>query len=99
MLIREGLVMDKSVRLVIEKMKTAKRIKIEFDDLEIMPIYDDKILAHDIAIAFQGYANRHLTHKMDRYAEEDMDSTGRGYSHPVIRRSKGLSERHCKDAW
>lgn len=76
--------MDKSVRLIIERMKTAKKIKIEFDDLEIMPIYNDKILAHDIAIAFQGYANRHLTHKMDRYAEEEMDSTGRGNSHPVI---------------
>lgn len=55
--------MDKSLRLVIERMKTAKKIKIEFDDIEIRPIYDDKILAHDIAIAFQGYANRQLTHK------------------------------------
>lgn len=50
--------MDKSVRLVIERMKTAKRIKIEFDGMEIMPIYNDKILAHDIAIAFQSYAMR-----------------------------------------
>ena len=50
--------MDKSVRLVIERMKTAKKIKIEFDDMEIRPIYDDKILAHDIAIAFQSYARR-----------------------------------------
>ena len=65
-------------------MKTAKKIKIEFDDLEIMPIYNDKILAHDIAIAFQGYANRHLTHKMDKYAEEDMDATRRGNPHPVV---------------
>lgn len=56
-------IMDKSVRLVIERMKTAKKIKIEFDDMEIRPIYDDKILAHDIAIAFQGYANRQLTNK------------------------------------
>lgn len=63
MLIREGLVMDKSVRIIIERMKTAKRIKIEFDDLEIMPIHNDKILAHDIAIAFQGYANRQKTRK------------------------------------
>ena len=55
--------MDKSLRLVIERMKTAKKIKIEFDDMEIRPIYDDEILAHDIAIAFQGYANRRLTHK------------------------------------
>ncbi len=55
--------MDKSLRIIIERMKTAKRIKIEFDDLEIMPIHNDKILAHDIAIAFQGYANRKLTHK------------------------------------
>ena len=55
--------MDKSVRLVIERMKTAKKIKIEFDDMEIRPIYDDKILAHDIAIAFQGYANRQLTQR------------------------------------
>ena len=55
--------MDKSLRLVIERMKTAKKIKIEFDDMEIRPIYDDKILAHDIAIAFQGYANRRLTNK------------------------------------
>ena len=50
--------MDKSLRLVIERMKTAKKIKIEFDDIEIRPIYDDKILAHDIAIAFQSYAIR-----------------------------------------
>lgn len=50
--------MDKSVRLVIERMKTAKKIKIEFDDMEIRPIYDDKILAHDISIAFQSYAIR-----------------------------------------
>ena len=50
--------MDKSVRLVIERIKTAKKIKIEFDDIEIRPIYDDKILAHDIAIAFQSYARR-----------------------------------------
>lgn len=63
MRIREGLVMDKSVRLIIERMKAAKRIKIEFDDLELMPIRNDKIFAHDIAIAFQGYANRQLTHK------------------------------------
>lgn len=84
MLIGEGLVMDKSVRIIIERMKTAKKIKIEFDDLEIMPIYNDKILAHDIAIAFQGYANRHLTHKMDKYAEEEMDSRGRGNPHPVV---------------
>ena len=91
--------MDKSVRLVIERIKTAKKIKIEFDDMEIRPIYDDKILAHDIAIAFQGYANRQLTQKVDRHAEERMDTTGRGNSHPVIRRSPGLSERHCKDAW
>lgn len=54
--------MDKSVRLVIERMKTAKKIKIEFD-MEIMPIHNDKILAHDIAIAFQGYANRQETRK------------------------------------
>lgn len=76
--------MDKSLRLVIERMKTAKKIKIEFDDIEIRPIYDDKILAHDIAIAFQGYANRQLTQKVDRHAEEDMDATRRGNSHPVI---------------
>ena len=76
--------MDKSVRLVIERMKTAKKIKIEFDDMEIRPIYDDKILAHDIAIAFQGYANRNLTQKVDRYAEEEVDTTGRGNSHPVV---------------
>lgn len=57
--------MDKSVRIIIERMKTAKRIEIKFDDMEIRPIYDDKILAHDIAIAFQGYANRQLTHKKD----------------------------------
>ena len=55
--------MDKSVRLVIERMKTAKKIKIEFDDLEIMPIHNDKIRAHDIAIAFQGYANRQERNK------------------------------------
>lgn len=55
--------MDKSLRLIIERMKTAKRIKLEFDDMEIMPIHNDKILAHDIAIAFQAYAIRHLTHK------------------------------------
>ena len=55
--------MDKSVRLVIERMKTAKKIKIEFDDMEIRPIYDDKILAHDIAIAIQGYANRRIQNK------------------------------------
>ncbi len=57
--------MDKSVRLIIERMKAAKRIKIEFDDLELMPIRNDKIFAHDIAIAFQGYANRQLTHKKE----------------------------------
>ena len=50
--------MDKSLRLIIERMKTAKRIKLEFDDMEIMPIHNDKILAHDIAIAFQSYAIR-----------------------------------------
>ena len=55
--------MDKSLRLVIERMKTAKKIKIECDDMEIRPIYDDKILAHDIAIAFQGYANRQARNK------------------------------------
>ena len=55
--------MDKSVRIIIERMKTAKRIKIEFDDLEIMPIHNDKILAHDIAIAFQGYAMRQERNK------------------------------------
>lgn len=55
--------MDKSLRLIIERMKAAKRIKIEFDDLELMPIRNDKIFAHDIAIAFQGYANRQLTRK------------------------------------
>ena len=66
MLIREGLVMDKSVRIIIERMKTAKRIKIEFDDLEIMPIHNDKILAHDIAIAFQGYANRQLMQRKNK---------------------------------
>ena len=55
--------MDKSVRLVIERMKTAKKIKIEFDGMEIMPIHNDKILAHDIAIAFQGYVNRQETRK------------------------------------
>ena len=55
--------MDKSLRLVIERIKTARKIKIEFDDIEIRPIYDDKILAHDIAIAFQGYANRQLQNK------------------------------------
>ena len=55
--------MDKSVRIIIERMKRAKRIKIEFDDLEIMPIHNDKILAHDIAIAFQGYANRQERNK------------------------------------
>lgn len=58
--------MDKTVRLIIERMKTAKRIKIEFDDLEIMPIHNDKILAHDIAIAFQGYANRQLTQRKNK---------------------------------
>ena len=50
--------MDKSLRLIIERMKAAKRIKIEFDDLELMLIRSDKILAHDIAIAFQSYARR-----------------------------------------
>ena len=65
--------MDKSVRLVIERMKTAKKIKIEFDDIEIRPIYDDKILAHDIAIAFQGYANRNLTQKVDRISRKEHD--------------------------
>lgn len=58
--------MDKSVRLIIEKMKTAKRIKIEFDDLEITPIHNDKILAHDIAIAFQGYAMRQETQRKNK---------------------------------
>ena len=55
--------MDKSVRLIIERMKSAKKIKIEFDDMEIMPIHNDKILAHDIAIAFQGYAMRQERNK------------------------------------
>lgn len=55
--------MDKTVRLIIERIKTAKRIKIEFDDMSLMPIRNDKILAHDIAIAFQGYANRQLTQR------------------------------------
>ena len=55
--------MDKSVRIIIERMKTVKRIEIKFDDLEIMPIHNDKILAHDIAIAFQGYANRQERNK------------------------------------
>lgn len=50
--------MEKSVRTIIERMKSANRIKIEFDDLEIMPIHNGKILAHDIAIAFQSYARR-----------------------------------------
>ena len=58
--------MDKSVRMLIERMKTAKRIKIEFDDMEIKPIRNDKILAHDIAIAFQGYANRQLTQRKNK---------------------------------
>ena len=66
--------MDKSLRLVIERMKTAKKIKIEFDDIEIRPIYDDKILAHDIAIAFQGYANRNLTQKVDRISRKEHDT-------------------------
>ena len=55
--------MHKPVRLIIERIKTAKRIKIEFDDMEIMPIHNDKILAHDIAIAFQGDANRQQRNK------------------------------------
>lgn len=67
--------MDKSLRLVIERMKTAKKIKIEFDDIEIRPIYDDKILAHDIAIAFQGYANRYLTQKVDRISRKEHDTS------------------------
>lgn len=53
--------MDKSVRIVIERMKTAKRIRIEFDDMEVQPIHNDKLLAHDIAIAFQSYAIRRET--------------------------------------
>ena len=67
--------MDKSLRLVIERMKTAKKIKIEFDDIEIRPIYDDKILVHDIAIAFQGYANRNLTQKVDRISRKEHDKS------------------------
>lgn len=58
--------MDKTVRLIIERIKTAKRIKIEFDDMSLMPIRNDKILAHDIAIAFQGYANRQLTQRKNK---------------------------------
>ncbi|MGM9767434.1 MAG: hypothetical protein ACI3Z0_03075 [Candidatus Cryptobacteroides sp.] len=46
------------MRIVIERMKTAKRIRIEFDDMEVQPIHNDKLLAHDIAIAFQSYAIR-----------------------------------------
>ena len=65
--------MDKSLRLIIERMKTAKKIKI--DDIEIRPIYDDKILAHDIAIAFQGYANRNLTQKVDRISRKEHDKS------------------------
>ena len=54
--------MDKSVRLVIERMKTAKKIKIEFDDMEIRPIYDDKILAHDIAKFFGKHKVKRFPH-------------------------------------
>ena len=61
MYIRGGVVMDKSVRIVIERMKLAKRIRIEFDDMEVQPIHNDKLLAHDIAIAFQSYAIRRET--------------------------------------
>ena len=47
----------------------------DFDDMEIRPIYDDKILAHDIAIAFQGYANRNLTQKVDRISRKEHDKS------------------------
>ena len=35
----------------------------------------------------------------DSIDKEKMDTTGRGNPHSPVRRAKGLSERHCKDAW